>query len=148
MSLAPLTQTDTARLGLHSWSGRLLRPVADDALLARVGGNPLYAEQFCRILLEHGQLAKVPETIHGIIAARLDLLTDIEKRLLQDAAVIGKVFWLGALEAIGGLSRPDAGELLHGLARRQFVQRGRRSSVASRRRVLLRPRAAAGGRIW
>ena len=38
------------------------------------------------------RVAELPETIHGIIAARLDLLSDPEKRLLQDAAVVGKVF--------------------------------------------------------
>jgi tetratricopeptide (TPR) repeat protein len=130
ISLAPLTQTDTARLVTALLDRPVLRPMADEALLARVGGNPLYAEQFCRILLEHGRLANLPETVHGIIAARLDLLADAEKRLLQDAAVVGNVFWLGALEAIGGVSGPEAEELLHGLARRQFVQRGRRSSVA------------------
>jgi class 3 adenylate cyclase/tetratricopeptide (TPR) repeat protein len=130
LSLAPLTQTDTARLiaALVDW------PVpggdVEKTLLASVGGNPLYAEQFCRILLEHGRLAELPETIHGIIAARLDLLADVEKRLLQDAAVIGKVFWLGALEAVGGVSRERTAELLHGLARRQFIHRSRQTSVA------------------
>ena len=73
---------------------------------------------------------QLPETLHGIIAARLDGLADAEKRLLQDAAVVGKVFWLGALEAVGGVSRTDAEELLSALARREFVQRARRSSVA------------------
>jgi class 3 adenylate cyclase/tetratricopeptide (TPR) repeat protein len=130
ISLAPLTQIDTARLVAALLERPLLRPDADEALLARVGGNPLYAEQFCRILLEHGRLAELPETIHGIIAARLDLLTDVEKRLLQDAAVIGKVFWVGALQAVGGVSRQEADDRLHGLARRQFVQRVSRSSVA------------------
>jgi predicted ATPase len=50
---------------------------------------------------------------------------------LQDAAVIGKVFWPGAVVALDG--RADRGELedyLHGLERRQFVRRERRSSVA------------------
>ena len=57
------------------------------------------------MLVEHGRLEELPETLHGIIAARLDALADVEKRLLQDAAVVGKVFWVGALEAIGGISR-------------------------------------------
>ena len=50
--------------------------------------------------------------MQGIIAARLDGLGEEEKRLLQDAAVLGKVFWLGALEAVGGPARADAEELL------------------------------------
>jgi class 3 adenylate cyclase/tetratricopeptide (TPR) repeat protein len=130
LSLPPLTQADTAQLMAAILEQSALHPTSDEALLARVGGNPLYAEQFCRIMLEHGPLEKLPETIHGIIAARLDLLADDDKRLLQDAAVVGKVFWAGAVEAIGHVPRQHADELLHGLARRQFVQRGRRSSVA------------------
>ena len=39
----------------------------------------------------------LPETVQGIIAARLDVLAPVEKELLQDAAVLGKVFWAGAL---------------------------------------------------
>ena len=104
---------------------------AQDALLGRIGGNPLYAEQFCRILVEHGRLDELPESLHGIIAARIDALADVEKRLLQDAAVVGNVFWVGALDALGGISQRDAEELLPGLVRRDFVQRERRSSVAA-----------------
>ncbi len=100
------------------------------ALLPRIGGNPLYAEQFCRMLAERGRLEALPETLHGIIAARLDGLAHAEKRLLQDAAVLGKVFWLGALEAVGRVSRTEAEALLSALVRRGFVQRARRSSVA------------------
>jgi tetratricopeptide (TPR) repeat protein len=125
-----LTQTDTARLVTAILERPVLQRDIEEALLTRVGGNPLYAEQFCRILIEHGRLAELPQTIHGMIAARLDLLTELEKRLLQDAAVVGRVFWVGALEAVGGISRLAADELLHGLARRQFVQKSRRSSVA------------------
>ena len=72
----------------------------------------------------------MPESLHGIIAARLDALADVEKRLLQDAAVIGKVFWLGALEVMSGISRSDADELLQALVRQEFVQPARDSSVA------------------
>ena len=72
----------------------------------------------------------VPETVQGIIAARLDALTAEEKTLLQDAAVVGKVFWLGAVAAIADLSAWETEELLHGLERKEFVRRERRGSVA------------------
>jgi tetratricopeptide (TPR) repeat protein len=130
ISLPPLSQSDTTRLVAALLERRVLSGDAHEALLARVAGNPLYAEQFCRILVEHGRLEELPESLHGIIAARLDALADAEKRLLQDAAVVGNVFWVGALETIGGISRQDAEELLQALVRREFVQRARRSSVA------------------
>jgi class 3 adenylate cyclase len=154
ISLSPLSDDEVERL-VHA----LLPDVAPDArtqeaLLARVGGNPLYAEQYTRAMLERGELLELPETVQGIIAARLDALADEEKRLLQAAAVVGKVFWLGALEVVDELTRWQAEELLHALERKEFVQRSRSSSVASEseyafRHVLIRdvaygqiPRAA------
>jgi len=140
ISLAPLSDDETAML-VASLLDRELHD--DETLLARVGGNPLYAEQYTRVLLEGGDLLELPETVQGIIAARLDALTNDEKRLLQAAAVVGKVFWLGAVAAVEGATRWDAEELLHALERKEFVQRARRSSVASEheysfRHVLIR----------
>jgi predicted ATPase/class 3 adenylate cyclase len=131
ISLSPLSDEETARLVRTLLERPLLDAQVQEALLARAGGNPLYAEQYARILLERGDVADIPETVQGIIAARLDALSEQEKRLLQDAAVVGKVFWLGAIEAVDGVSRWQAEELLHELQRKEFVQRSRVSSVAS-----------------
>ena len=75
--------------------------------------------------------APLPETVQGIVAARLDALSAEEKTLIQDAAVIGKVFWSGPLAAMSGLQRWTVEEQLHGLERKEFVRRDRRSSVAT-----------------
>ncbi len=102
-------------------------------LLARAGGNPLYAEQYVQMLAERGagQELPVPDTVQAIIGARLDLLAPADKRLLQDAAVVGKVFWPGAVAALGGPpGRRELDECLQALERKQFVRRQRRSSVA------------------
>jgi DNA-binding SARP family transcriptional activator len=130
ISLPPLSERETTRLVEALLEASAPEAATHEVLLGRIGGNPLYAEQFCRILLEHGRLDELPQSLQGIISARLDALTDPEKRLLQDAAVVGKVFWVGALEAIGGISRADAERLLQTLVRREFAQRERRSSVA------------------
>jgi class 3 adenylate cyclase len=131
ISLPPLSERDTARL----LQTLLEQPVVDagtqETLLARAGGNPLYAEQYARVLLERGDLGELPETVQGIIAARLDALSEQEKLLLQDASVVGRVFWLGAVETVGGRPRWEVEELLHALERKEFVQRSRSSSVAS-----------------
>jgi hypothetical protein len=131
LSLAALSDEDTARL-IGLLLGRAVLPAETQVeLLARAGGNPLYAEQYARMLSERGMdggLA-LPETVQGIIAARLDALTAAEKELLQDAAVIGKVFWLGALAA-GTRERWEVEQGLHTLERREFVRRQQRSSVA------------------
>ena len=131
VSVTPLSDEETAEL-IGALLERILLPAEMQAtLLAHAGGNPLYAEQFVRMHLERaGDAPALPETVQGIIAARLDILPAAEKALLQDAAVMGKVFWLGAAAAIGEL-RPDAVEtLLHPLERKDFIRRERRSSVA------------------
>ena len=132
LTISPLSDDETARL-LASLLERAVLPAEVQAtLLARAGGNPLYAEQFARLLLEAGTDGDVPlpENVQGIIAARLDALPTGEKQLLQDAAVLGKVFWLGAACAVGGLDRSEAEMRMHALARKEFVRRERRSSVA------------------
>ncbi len=131
VSVTPLSDEETAEL-IGALLERILLPAEIQvALLAHAGGNPLYAEQFVRMHLERADDAPaLPETVQGIIAARLDILPAAEKALLQDAAVMGKVFWLGAAAAIGEIG-PDAVEtLLHALERKDFIRRERRSSVA------------------
>ena len=127
LSLAPLSGDETAEL-VHALLDRAAIPADLQAtLLERAGGNPLYAEEFVRLLDERSGDASVPETVQGIIAARLDVLDRDEKELLQDAAVLGRVFWVGGLAR----ERHVAEAALHRLERREFVQRERRSSVAS-----------------
>jgi class 3 adenylate cyclase/tetratricopeptide (TPR) repeat protein len=116
VALAPLSGEETARL---MWA---LGVETQPALVERAGGNPLYAEQYVRMIQERGSAEDLPESVQGIIAARLDGLQPEEKSVLQDAAVMGKVFWLGAL----GVDE----QRLHPLQQKEFVQRARRSSVA------------------
>ena len=75
-----------------------------------------------------GAELQLPDSLQGLISARLDSLTRVEKELLQNAAVVGKVFWRGAL--IDGARDASAlDEALRALERKEFVRRERRSSV-------------------
>ena len=121
IALAPLTDEQTAQLIAALSDRPLLEAAAQSALLDRAGGSPLYAEQYVRMLAERGSAEELPETVQGIIAARLDSLPLEEKTLLQHASVVGKVFWLGSLGATE--------QRLHALQQKEFVQRARRSSV-------------------
>ncbi|HEY3578518.1 MAG TPA: AAA family ATPase [Gaiellaceae bacterium] len=155
LSLAPLSDDETTRL-VHALLERSVLPAeVQTALLERAGGNPLYAEEFVRMAGERrSHDLELPESVQGIIAARLDALEPADKELLQTAAVVGKVFWSGALELITGRDRFELEDRLHELERRELVRRERRSSVAGEqeyvfRHVLLRdvaygsiPRAA------
>jgi predicted ATPase/class 3 adenylate cyclase len=128
ISLSPLDDGETAQL-LHELVGSVLPAETQSELLVRAGGNPLYAEEFARMLRDRGGLVDVPETVQGLIAARLDLLEPEQKALLQDAAVVGKRFWLGALAALDGNDVPGLTSRLHGLERKEFVRRERQSSI-------------------
>ena len=130
VSLSPLSNDETARLISALLEQSVLPAETQARLLERAGGNPLYAEEFVRLLDERGEPERaVPETLQGMIAARLDVLPREEKALVQDASVVGKVFWLGALAAMDGDSHRVIEERLHTLERKEFVRRERRSSV-------------------
>ncbi len=125
LSLAPLDEDETARLLVSLLDRHLLPAETQQELLARAGGNPLYAEQFVRMLEERGGLGEaLPDNVQAIIAARLDSLPPPEKALLLDAAVLGRTFWTGALTR-----HEHADEHLRALQRKEFVRRERRSAV-------------------
>ena len=131
ISLQPLAEEDTGRL----ISALLERPLQlaheQRTLLDRAGGNPLFAEQYVRMLSERGGTAgELPESVQGVIAARLDALPRAEKELLQEASVHGKVFWVGGVAAATGVDLRGTEPLLRALERKDFVRRERRSAVA------------------
>jgi class 3 adenylate cyclase/tetratricopeptide (TPR) repeat protein len=128
ISLSSLSDGETACL-LAELLGSVLPAETQVELLARAGGNPLYAEEFARMLRDRGHVGELPETVQGLIAARLDLLEPAGKALLQDAAVVGKRFWAGALAALSGLEGGPIEAGLHALERREFVRRERSSTV-------------------
>jgi class 3 adenylate cyclase/tetratricopeptide (TPR) repeat protein len=131
ISLSPLSDDDTARLIAGLLEQAVIPAETQAALLARAGGNPLYAEQYVRMLQERvGDELPLPETVQGIIAARLDGLEPEQKALVQDAAAVGKVFWLEAVCAITGLESRAAETSLHALERKGFVRRERETSIA------------------
>jgi class 3 adenylate cyclase/tetratricopeptide (TPR) repeat protein len=143
LSLAPLSEPDTARLVAELLDQALLPADVQRSLLAHAEGNPLYAQEYVRMLQDRGLLVRegggwrlagdvddLPESVQGIIAARLDTLTAGERLLVQDAAVVGRVAWVGAVCALSDRTPVEADELVHSLERKQLLRRHRRSSVA------------------
>ena len=131
LSLAPLSDEDTADLvaPLLRESGAA-KHMANE-VVDRAGGNPLYAQEYARLLSELGPAsgARTPPTLHGLIAARLDALAPAEKQLAHDAAVIGEVAWLDAIAAVAATPAAAIDPLLRVLERKQFVRRVSRSAV-------------------
>jgi len=133
LTLSPLSDDETATL-IHLLLERSVLPAELQAeLLDRAAGNPLYAEEFVRMAAQRAGLEALPlpGSVQGLIAARIDALPPDEKSLLQDAAVVGRVFWPGALAALAAAGGPSLSEdRLHALERKEFIRRERRSSVA------------------
>ena len=104
----------------------LLRPLEDSPpalhrlLIERAGGNPFYMEELVRMLIDDGVIdahqrpwtlrknwqdsSRVPSTLVGVLQARLDALPADELAALQQASIVGTVFWDSALQAIDGRS--------------------------------------------
>jgi class 3 adenylate cyclase/tetratricopeptide (TPR) repeat protein len=106
------------------------------AIIERADGIPLYAVETIRMLLAEGRLAvadgvyvpagdlsslAVPETLHALIAARLDALGTVERGLIQDAAVLGQSFTPEGLAAVSGLEQGQVEDMLRGLVRRELL---------------------------
>jgi class 3 adenylate cyclase len=138
ITLPPLTGEETGRL-LSLLLDRADVPAGlRETLLVRAEGNPLYAEEFVRMLVERGLLVQqdggwtiragdlpVPESVQGIIAARLDTLAPDQKALVQAASVIGRTFLADALAAVASTERGDVDRLLAVLHRRGIFRRYR-----------------------
>jgi predicted ATPase len=86
-------------------------------------GNPLFVEELSASLAERsGEAAQqLPTSIRAIIASRLDALPAAERSLLLDAAVVGRVFWDGALSPMA--EDRDVRTLLASLERRDLIRR-------------------------
>jgi len=105
-------------------------------ILARAEGVPLYAVETVRMLLDRSLLERdgdvyrptgpidaleVPETLHALIAARLDGLSPDERRVLQDASVLGKSFTKSGLTAVSGLDEEALEPILRSLIRKEVL---------------------------
>ncbi|HJT37307.1 MAG TPA: adenylate/guanylate cyclase domain-containing protein [Actinomycetota bacterium] len=143
LNLSPLTKEETSELIAGLLEETELPEKLTAMVVERSGGNPLYAEEFVRMLFDQGVIAhedgqlrvtgaldvSVPDSVHALIAARLDTVPAERKALLQDAAVVGKVFWSGAVATMGAMAEDAARNQLHDLARREIVRPARISTV-------------------
>jgi class 3 adenylate cyclase/tetratricopeptide (TPR) repeat protein len=138
-SVTSITLAPLAERAIEELLAGLVPGLPDDVrgrILDRAEGVPLYAVETVRMLLDRGLLARegeqyrltgpvealeVPETLHALVAARLDGLTPDERHLLQDAAVLGKTFTKEGLSALNGLAEADLEPLLASLVRKEVL---------------------------
>jgi class 3 adenylate cyclase len=112
---------------------------ADDArrILERAEGNPFFLEEIVRQLVDTQRAGvralHIPDTVQGVLAARLDLLDPEVKRVAQQAAVVGREFWTGAVAALTGMDEPDVADALDALEEREVIVSRPSSSLAGQR---------------
>ncbi|HKV69173.1 MAG TPA: AAA family ATPase, partial [Gaiellales bacterium] len=134
LSLEPLQtdEMDTLLSGLVPGLPQELRA----RIRERAEGMPLYAVETVRMLLDRGlvverdhsyvpagpiETLEVPETLHALVAARLDGLGNEERRLLQSASVLGKTFTVEALATLVERAPEAVEPALAGLARKEML---------------------------
>ena len=120
IGLRQLTTESSAELVQAILEGNEVVPELRDLILVRASGNPLFMEEFTHSLLENGSIQRkenqfilsrkaseiqIPDTIQGIIAARMDRLEDNLKRTMQVASVIGRDFAFRILQTITGMRK-------------------------------------------
>jgi predicted ATPase/class 3 adenylate cyclase len=171
ITLTPLPEPEMSMVLARMLGDAVLPEALQRRMLDRVGGNPLYAEEYVRMLADSGVLQRspgrgggfavdasldvladlpLPDSVQGVVDSRLDLLTPAERSVVSAAAVVGEVFWEGAVAAVADADREEVRRCLESLERREVVARAMNSSVEdeeqySFRHILVRD--AAYGRI-
>jgi class 3 adenylate cyclase len=113
--LSPLSDEDSRGLVSNLLEIESLPGQVRDAILARAEGNPFFVEEVIRMLIERGAIVRegdrwlanesiigveIPETLHGLLLARIDQLPESAKRSLRVASVIGRQFPVRVLELV------------------------------------------------
>jgi class 3 adenylate cyclase/tetratricopeptide (TPR) repeat protein len=150
IELEPLAPDESEELIDALLRGQDLDHGARTTLLEKTGGNPLFLEETVRMLQESGDgvVDRIPDTVQALIAARIDRLPSEEKIAIQRAAVIGRVFWPGAVAHLAD-DDWDVAPLIERLLTRDLVLRDARSSISGEsafrfKHVLIREVAYAG----
>ncbi len=136
IALEPLTEDETRELvaalmpSSDNGAGDVVPQVAE-----RSGGNPLFAEEMVNRLLEEETVEAdaLPRTVQSLLAARLDSLDRLERRLLQSASVVGQTFWEGALATTATEEGLDLGKTLATLEEKDLLVPSAGSRLAGER---------------
>jgi class 3 adenylate cyclase len=136
LAVEPLDSAESGRLAellLDAVIGERARA----EIVERAEGNPFFLEEIVRTrAVSVPGAGSLPDTVHSALAARIDLLPADEKRVLQTAAVVGRVFWPAAVAQVAALEADAVSELLDRLQNRDLVL-GRLSSSMSGQRELI-----------
>jgi len=146
LSLEPLSDVETGTLVGHLLNVRVPEIIA--RIVARAEGNPFYAGELVRSLVERAAtqhdatsveraLATLPETVQATVLARLDLLAPDERRVLQLGAIFGRAFHEAGIAAIAPELVPTLDRAIEQLLAKDLIRLGGTEGVAFRH-ILIR----------
>jgi len=145
VALEPLSEEEADRLVSLLLAVEDLPEAVHRRILERAEGNPFFLEEIIRHLIDEGRIVReggrwratqevasveIPDTVQAVLAARIDLLDPVQKRALQRAAVVGRVFWPGPVERLLNGDRERLRETLERLEERELVLSRLASSIA------------------
>jgi class 3 adenylate cyclase/tetratricopeptide (TPR) repeat protein len=148
VALDPLTAEQSDRLVRSLLTVDDLPATARERILQRAEGNPFFLEEIIRRLIDGGVLThdgshwratssvddlEIPDTVQGVLAARIDLLDASDKRILQAASVVGRVFWTGPVTDLVDVEVADVTETLRRLEDRELVLSRPGSTISGQR---------------
>jgi class 3 adenylate cyclase len=151
--LEPLSHDDAQALVEVLLAVEELPEESREAILARADGNPLFLEEIIRHLIDEGRIVRdgsrwratdsideivIPDTVQGVLAARIDLLPAAERRALLSASVVGRVFWSGSVARLLDDEDELANDALGRLEGRELVQSQLGSRIAGEREFLFK----------
>jgi len=146
ITLTPLSTAEATALVDGILGGRIPGEVAR-RIVERAEGNPFFASELLLMMAEDGTLARrgetweltgelpsvLPDTVQAVISSRIDLLPPEQKRAIQDAAVVGRTFWPGAVARVGS---PNAEAALDALIDAGLVWEREVSTFAGERELM------------
>jgi class 3 adenylate cyclase/tetratricopeptide (TPR) repeat protein len=148
LALDPLTGTE-AEMILEDLIGARIPQHLARVVLEPCEGNPLFCEEIVRMLVDRGAIRsdeegrwalvepvtglQVPRSIQSLLAARLDALAADEKAILQDASVVGRTFWAGALRRLSMADDEVVERVLDRLWAKDLIAPRKESSLSGER---------------
>jgi tetratricopeptide (TPR) repeat protein len=139
VELDPLTSDDAVEMVSELMGGNFPAQVRN-LVVGRAGGNPFFIEELLGTLIDRGLITltegvwtmerpvdaqELPDTVQAVLAARVDLLPEVDKRALQAASVVGRIFWDAPVMELVAPAEPDFSVL----EQRSFAHRAVESSL-------------------
>ena len=153
IALDPLSAEDAEHLVRLLLTVDDLPPSVLRRILERAEGNPFYLEEIIRRLIDGGLLqhrgerwiaaagieeVEIPDTVQAVLASRIDLLDPSDKRVLQAASVVGRVFWIGPLGELTDVDAAELGDALRRMEDRELVSSRPGSVLAGQREYMFK----------